>query len=226
MREPAGEGRIEDVPEHRPVIERRMIHEGRVWNVAWERFDYDGTPIVRELVDHPGAVAVLALDDEERALLIRQYRHPIHARVWEIPAGLLDGPGESALTAAQRELGEEADLAAERWNVLADFQNSPGGSDETIRVYLARGISTLPAFARHDEEADIETRWVPLDDVVDAILHRRVQSPSLAVGALAAVAARSRGWDTLAPGDEPWLRHPRLGGAPWVLPGDRPETTP
>jgi ADP-ribose pyrophosphatase len=215
-------GPIADVPEHHRVIERRLIHQGRVWNVASERFAYGDAEIVRELIDHPGAVAVLALDDDERVLLIRQYRHPIHARVWEIPAGLLDEPGEPALTAAKRELGEEADLAAERWNVLADFQNSPGGSDETIRVFLARGITTVPAFARHDEEADIETRWVPLDDVVDAVLARRVQSPSLVIGALAAAAARGRGWDALTPGDEPWPRHPRLGGAPWVLPGDRP----
>ena len=100
--------------------------------------------------------------------------------------------------------------------MLADFQNSPGGSDETIRIYLARDVSAVPAFARHDEEADIEMRWVPLDDVVDAVLTRRVQSPSLVVGALAAVAARSRDWATLAPGDEPWLRHPVVGGAPWV----------
>src|SRR5579875_873652 len=213
--------RIEDLPEHHPVLERRVIHRGRVWDVASERFDYNGTPIARELIDHPGAVAVLALDDEERVLLIRQYRHPIHARVWEIPAGLLDLAGEPPLAAAQRELGEEADLAAERWNVLADFQNSPGGSDETIRVYLARGVSALPAFARHDEEADIETRWVPLTEVVEAVLDRRVQSPSLVVGALAATAARARGWDALTPGDEPWPRHPRLGGEPWVLPGDR-----
>ncbi|MCU1471947.1 NUDIX hydrolase, partial [Amnibacterium sp.] len=188
-------GPIADVPEHHRVIERRVIHQGRVWNVASERFEYGDAEIVRELIDHPGAVAVLALDDDERMLLIRQYRHPIHARVWEIPAGLLDEPGEPALTAAQRELGEEADLAAERWNVLADFQNSPGGSDETIRVFLARGISVVPAFARHDEEADIETRWVPLDDVVEAVLARRVQSPSLVIGALAAAAARGRGWD-------------------------------
>jgi ADP-ribose pyrophosphatase len=216
--------RIEDVPEHAPVLDRELIHSGRVWNVARERFDYNGSSIVRELIDHPGAVAVLALDDEERVLLIRQYRHPIRARVWEIPAGLLDMAGEPALTAAQRELGEEADLAAERWNVLAEFQNSPGGSDETIRVYLARGISALPEFARHDEEADIETRWVPLDDVVDAVLARRVQSPSLVIGTLAAAVVRARGWDTLPPGDTPWPRHPHLGGPPWVLADDRPES--
>jgi 8-oxo-dGTP pyrophosphatase MutT (NUDIX family) len=207
---------IEDVPERRELLSRDLIHEGRVWDVVTETFDYDGTPITREQLDHPGAVAVLAMDDQERVLLIRQYRHPIRTRAWEIPAGLLDVSGEPALTGAQRELAEEADLAAERWNVLVDFQNSPGGSDETIRIFLARDVTAVPAFARSEEEADIEVRWVPLDDVVDAVLTRRVQSPSLVVGALAAVAARSRDWATLAPGDEPWLRHPVIGGAPWV----------
>lgn len=208
-------GPIEDVPEDHTNLERREIHAGRVWDVVAERFDYNGTPITREVVQHPGAVAILALDDDDRVLLIRQYRHPIRARAWEIPAGLLDQEGEAPLAAAQRELAEEADLAATRWDVLADFQNSPGGSDETIRVYLARGVSAVPAFERHDEEADIEVRWVPLDEVVDAVLARRVQSPSLVVGALAAQVSRARGWSTLAPGDEPWLRHPVVGGPPW-----------
>jgi 8-oxo-dGDP phosphatase len=213
--EPVEDAPLVDVPETHPVLSREEIHDGRVWDVARERFDYDGTPITRELIEHPGAVAILALDEEDRVLLIRQYRHPIHARVWEIPAGLMDMAGEPPLGTAQRELGEEADLAASDWSVLAEFQNSPGGSDETIRVYLARGVSALPAFQRHDEEADIETRWVPLDEVVDAVLARRVQSPSLVVGALAAQAARARGWSTLAPGGEPWARHPVAGSAPW-----------
>jgi 8-oxo-dGDP phosphatase len=207
---------IEDQPERHEVTSDTLIHHGRVWDVATETFDYDGKPITREVIRHPGAVAILALDDDGRMLLIRQYRHAIRTRAWEIPAGLLDKPGEPPLTGAQRELAEEADLAATTWNVLADFQNSPGGSDETIRVYLARGVSAVPAFERSDEEADIEVRWVPLDDVVDAVLARRVQSPSLVVGALAAVAARARDWATLAPGDEPWLRHPVVGAAPWI----------
>ena len=220
MPEPTGsastqDGPIHDVPEEHPLTDETLIHHGRVWDVAAETFDYNGSSIRREVIRHPGAVAVLALDDDGRVLLIRQYRHPIHTRAWEIPAGLLDKPGEPPLTGAQRELAEEADLAAERWHVLADFQNSPGGSDETIRVYLARDVSPVPAFARHDEEADIEVRWVPLDAVVDAVLTRRVQSPSLVIGALAAQAARARDWATLAPGDEPWLRHPVAGGAPW-----------
>jgi 8-oxo-dGDP phosphatase len=207
---------IADAPESHPITADVLLHHGRVWDVARETFDYDGKPIVREVIRHPGAVAILALDDDGRVLLIRQYRHPIRTRAWEIPAGLLDISGEPPLIGAQRELAEEADLAATTWNVLADFQNSPGGSDEAIRIYLARGISSVPAFERSEEEADIETRWVPLDDVVDAVLTRRVQSPSLVVGALAAVAARARDWATLAPGDEPWLRHPVVGGAPWI----------
>jgi 8-oxo-dGDP phosphatase len=206
---------IEDVPEEHPVLEDVLLHHGRVWDVAREVFDYKGTTITREVIRHPGAVAILALDAEGRVLLIRQYRRPIHSRVWEIPAGLLDVSGEPPLVGAQRELAEEADLAAATWHVLADFQNSPGGSDETIRIYLARDVSAVPAFERHDEEADIEVRWVPLDDVVDAVLARRVQSPSLVVGALAAAASRARDWTTLAPGDEPWQRHPVAGGAPW-----------
>jgi ADP-ribose pyrophosphatase len=208
--------RIEDVPERHEITSDEVLFHGRIWDVARERFDYDGSAITREVIRHPGAVAILALDDDDRVLLIRQYRHPIRTRAWEIPAGLLDKPGEPPLTGAQRELAEEADLEAATWNVLVDFQNSPGGSDETIRIYLARGVSAVPAFERSEEEADIEVRWVPLDDVVDAVLTRRVQSPSLVAGALAAVAARSRDWSTLAPGDEPWLRHPIVGGAPWV----------
>ena len=114
-------------------------------------------------------------------LLIKQYRHPVRTREWEIPAGLLDVDGEDPLAAAQRELAEEADLVAAEWAVLADFVTSPGGSDEAIRIYLARGLSATPeAFAREDEEADMELRWVPLDECVDAVLARRVQNPSLA----------------------------------------------
>lgn len=205
-----------DVPEHRPITERAVLHRGRIWDVVRESFTYGDGSITREVVDHPGAVAILALDDDDRMLLIRQYRHPVRQRDWEIPAGLLDLAGEPPLTAAQRELGEEADLAATDWSVLAEFLNSPGGSSETIRIYLARGLSVLPAFERHDEEADIEVAWAPLDDVVGAVLARRVQSPSLVVGVLAAAASKAQGWSSLGDGTEPWVRHPRIGEPPWA----------
>src|SRR5699024_5294316 len=109
---------------------------------------------------------ILALDDEDRVLLIRQYRHPVRRRDWEIPAGLLDVAGEHPLATARRELAEEADLAATQWSVLAEFATSPGGSNELIRVYLARGLTELEPFARTEEEADIERRWVGLDAAV------------------------------------------------------------
>jgi ADP-ribose pyrophosphatase len=130
--------------------------------------------------------------------------------------------GEPPFEAAKRELAEEADLKADRWDVLADFMNSPGGSNEMIRIYLAREVSEVPAFDRTDEEADIEVRWVPLDEVVDAVLTRKVQSPSLVIGVLAAVAARARNWGTLAAPDIPWERHPRVGEPPWTLPPHDP----
>lgn len=213
---------LEDAPEHPHILERRTIHNGKVWNVVSETFRYNGSAITREVMDHPGAVAVLALDDQERVLLIRQYRHPVRSRDWEIPAGLLDVEGEEPFLAAQRELAEEADLKAARWDVLVDFLNSPGGSNEMIRVYLARDVEPVPAFERSDEEADIEVRWVSLDEAVDAVLTRRVQSPSLVVGVLAAVAARARNWTTLAPPDSAWERHPRVGEPPWTLPPTDP----
>jgi len=191
------------------ITDSSVVYDGMVWSVRKEQFSYDDKPINREFVDHTGAVAVLAMDDDERILLIKQYRHPIRAREWELPAGLLDVTGEDPVVGAQRELAEEVDLVASRWDLLTDFQTSPGGSNEAIRVYLARGLSDAPeAFARYDEEANIEKRWVSFDEVIEAVLARRVQNSILAIAALAADASRSRGWSTLADARTPWTRHP------------------
>jgi len=208
----AGHPPLQDEPVIADVSGSELVFDGRVWGVRRDRFGYNGSAIIREYVDHPGAVAVLALDDHDRVLLIKQYRHPVRVREWELPAGLLDEPGEDPAVAARRELAEETDVAATDWSVLAEFYTSPGGSTEAIRIYLARGLSAIDdAFARTDEEADMEIRWVPLDDCVDAVLARRVQNPSLALGVLAAQASRSRGWASLAPADTPWPRHPSNG---------------
>ena len=207
--------RLHDEPENPPILKTETVFEGRVWNVVSEKFAYGSGEITRDYVDHPGAVAVLALDDEDRMLLIRQYRHPVRYRDWEIPAGLLDEDGEPPLEAAQRELAEEADLTAESWSVLTEFYTSPGGSSEAIRVYLARGLAASDAvFDRTDEEADIEVLWVPIDEVVDAVLTRRVDNPSLIISALAAHASRERGWDTLGDAGSPWPRHPNWAKRP------------
>jgi len=191
------------------VIASDIVYDGIVWDIVRERFVLDGHEISREFIAHTGAVAVLALDERERVLLIKQYRHPIGMRDWELPAGLLDISGELPVLAAQRELAEEADLVADDWSLLSEFAASPGGSNEVIRVYLARGVSaTEEVFERTDEEAGIEVRWVPLDEVVEGVLSRRLQNSILMIAVLTAHAARERGWRDLAAADSPWPRHP------------------
>ena len=203
---------MRDDPVQLVVTESSRVFDGRVWGVRRESFELAGQSITREFLDHTGAVAVLALDEWGRALLIKQYRHPARVREWELPAGLLDTAGESPLAAAQRELAEEADVAATNWSVLSDFMTSPGGSNEAVRVYLARGISATSAiFTRTEEEAEIVTRWIPLDDIVQAVLARRVQNSILVVAALSAAASLARGWRSLGDADAPWPRHPAAG---------------
>ncbi|MBU1589098.1 MAG: NUDIX hydrolase [Actinobacteria bacterium] len=200
---------LQDEPVTPEIIESDVVFGGRVWDIRRDRFVLEGAEITREYMDHTGAVAVLALDERERVLLIQQYRHPIRMRDWELPAGLLDIRGESPLVAAQRELAEEVDLVAETWDLLTEFMTSPGGSNEMLRVYLARGVSPAPTvFARTEEEAGIEQRWVPLDEVVDSVLSRDLQNSILAIAALSAAAARDRGWSTLGDANAPWPRHP------------------
>lgn len=167
-------------------------------------------PVVRQYTRHPGAVAVVVMRGEEGAeeiLLLRQYRHPVNASLWEIPAGLLDIPGEDSLVAAERELAEEADLKAARWDVLVDFFTSPGGSTEPLRVFLARDLETTEtSFEREDEEATMEYAWVSLSDALDWVLAGRLHNPSTVIGILAAHAARGRGWEGLREPGAPWLR--------------------
>jgi len=192
------------------LVSTETVFTGHVWNVDREEFDLDGTTITREFVNHTGAVAVLAMDERDRVLLIKQYRHPVRLRDWELPAGLLDVANESPLVAAQREFAEETDLQAESWHVLSEMLTTPGGSNEAIRIYLARGVSdTGDTFERDAEEAGIELRWVPLEDAVDAVLDRRIQNSILCMGLLAAQLGRDRGWDTLGDAELPWPRHPR-----------------
>jgi len=199
---------VRDALAPRPVLRRDLVHHGRIWDVVADDVDLgEGTVVTREIVDHPGAVAIVALDDEDRVLLLRQYRHPVARELWEVPAGLLDVAGEPAQEAAARELGEEADLRAGRWDVLADYYTTPGGSSEAVRVFLARDLTAVPEAERHvreDEERDIEVRWVALDDAVTAVLAGAVHNPSAVVGVLATHAARAGGWATLRPADAPW----------------------
>jgi len=192
-----------------------VVMSGRVWDVVRDEVDLGDAGLhVREYVRHPGAVAVVALDEHDRVCLVQQYRHPIRMREWEVPAGLLDVPDEPAWQAALRELHEEADLVAKRLEVLVDLRPSPGGLDEAIRVYLARDVSPVATEERHVREAEehgMPAVWVALDEVVDAVLQGRLQNAILVAAALAAQVSRARGWSTLRPHDTPWPQGP--GGA-------------
>ena len=204
---------VSDEPSPRRLLSSRKVYEGRIWDVVSDSFQLndDGDTLVRDYIDHPGAVAVLPMNDDGDVLLLRQYRHPVGMDLWEIPAGLLDVEGEDFVVGAARELAEEADLVADRWNVLADFFNSPGSSSEAIRIYLARGLSEVPGHERHvrtDEEAEIELHWTPLDEAVRAVLDGRLHNPSAVVGVLAAAAARAGNFESLRPADAPWPAHP------------------
>ncbi len=181
---------LADEPASFEVTDSTVVYEGAVWDVRRDTIAYGDSSMVREYIDHTGAVAVYAEDDEGRVLVIQQYRHPVRVRDWELPAGLLDMEGEDHLTAAKRELGEEADLEADEWEPLVRYNTSSGGSDEFLQVYRARGVrATSSAFEREAEEADIVKRWVPRSDLVAAILDGRLHNSGLIVAVLAAEAA-------------------------------------
>ena len=208
----AVEGPPADVAGGYPVLRSEVVFRGMVWDVDADTVELPGgETVVRQIVRHPGAVAVLALDADDRALVVHQYRHPVESKLWELPAGLLDVAGENPLVAAQRELWEETDHEAATWFVLADFLTTPGFCDEAIRIYLARDVSlsARPGHERHGEERDMTVSWVSLDDLRDAILAGRLHNPSLVVGVLAACASRAAGWASLRPADTAWEFGPR-----------------
>ncbi|MCZ3385872.1 MAG: NUDIX hydrolase [Actinomycetia bacterium] len=165
------------------------------------------TVVDRDVVVHPGAVGVVALDTDDNVVVLRQYRHPVAAHLWEIPAGLLDEAGESPTSTAQRELVEEAGVQATDWHTLIDLYSSPGMSSETIRVFVARGLNDVDPAARPlrtDEERDLVVARVPLADLVHQILAGHVHNALAVAGLLAAAESRRNGWGSLLPADHPW----------------------
>ncbi|AGJ54128.1 NUDIX hydrolase [Streptomyces sp. NPDC053741] len=171
----------------------------------------DGSVHSRDYQVHPGSVAVLALDSDNRVLVLRQYRHPVRHKLWEIPAGLLDIPGENPLHAAQRELYEEAHVKAEDWRVLADVYTTPGGCDEAVRVFLARDLSEAEGerFEVSEEEADMEQARVPLEELVRGVVAGDLHNNCLVVGVLSLTAVLAGdGVESLRPADAPWPARP------------------
>ena len=167
-----------------------------------------GRTAQREVVEHYGAVAVVAQDADGRIAMVRQYRHPVGRRLLELPAGLLDQPGEeSAVAAARRELAEETDLDADTWRVLVDLDLSPGFTDEALRVYLAQELTMLAASERTDEEADMSVEWVSLDEAVGLVFAGEIVNATSVAGILAASAAQRSGV-ALREVDAPWPDEP------------------
>ncbi len=197
-----------------PVTRSTQVWNGAVFGLKEELVQLPGQdkPLVRQFLDHAGAVGIVALKNLEspagpQILLMRQYRHPVRAQLWEIPAGLLDVPGEDPLSAAKRELREEADLEAHRWDLLIDMFTSPGASSEALRIFVATEIFELPEkFPRAEEEALMLSEWVPLHEAAQAVLGGQVHSPTAIAGILGVYARQSQpDWPRRAINDV-WLK--------------------
>lgn len=217
MTEEAPSAEVVDAKEFAPkTLSSQSVWQGQVFGMRTDLVELvpGATPVVRDYLDHTGAVAIACIRDQideagdlvPHVLLVGQYRHPVRAILWEIPAGLLDKEGENPLEAAQRELREEADLVADKWEVLADIFTSPGASDEALRIFMATDVSPCPVpFARTEEEALMKTAWVPLREAVQKVFDGSLHNPSAVVGILAAWGALEAGAKTRPP-DSPWFR--------------------
>ncbi|SES76627.1 NUDIX domain-containing protein [Nonomuraea wenchangensis] len=199
---------ISDTPESWDVVESKERFSGYVIRVVTDTVRMPRDEVAdRDYVVHPGSVAVLALDDLDRVLMIRQYRHPTRRLMWELPAGIRDVAGESLVDGAARELAEEAGYRAATWHTLVDLRTSPGMSDERIRVFLARDLTKIPdeenGFVHRHEEVDMPVEWVPLPDAVEKALMGMIHNSPAVAGILAAYAASVEGFATLRPADAP-----------------------
>jgi ADP-ribose pyrophosphatase len=197
------------MPHDYQVLESARVFEGGVIAVRRDELSMPGdTTAARDVVEHPGSVAVVALDEDGAVVLVRQYRHPIGRELDELPAGILDKEGEPAAETAKRELAEEAGLGADEWHVLVDLLTSPGMSDEASRIFLARGLHEVDRDIQQHEEAEMTSFRVPLPELVDGILSGRYENSLLIAGVLAADHAARTGFDRLRPADAPWPSRP------------------
>ncbi|MCW2558343.1 MAG: hydrolase [Mycobacterium sp.] len=186
------------------VVDSETLYVGKIFSLRADEVRMPGGRTARrEVIEHYGAVAIVALDDERNVVLVRQYRHPVGRRLWELPAGLLDMGDEPPHDTAARELEEEAGLAAEQWHVLVDVISAPGFSDESVRVFLATGLTDVGRPEAHDEEADLTVKRVPLDDAVQMVLAGEIVNSLAVAGILAAHAMGDP--ETLRTVDAPWV---------------------
>lgn len=191
------------------TVSSQLLHSGKIFALRTDQVRMPGGTIAaREVVEHYGAVAIVALDENDNVPMIYQYRQAIGRRLWELPAGLLDTAGEEPHRTAARELHEEAGLSAETWQVLVDLDSTPGFSDESVRVFLATGLTEVDRPEAHDEEADLQLRWFPLADALDRVLSGEIVNAIAVAGILAAHTVRGGG-ATPRPLDAPWVDRPQ-----------------
>ena len=203
---PQASGPLRDEPERWPVLATAVQARGPIVTLRTDQVQMPDHEVAgRQVVEHPGAVVIVALDEADRVLMIRQYRHPVAHALWELPAGLRDVSGEPARATAERELLEETGYRARDWQILVNFYSSPGISTEWIRVFLARGLAEVPAgqrnFVPRHEETQLQIRWVSLDEALAAFIAGDLHNGSAAVGILSAYAARGSGFAGLRPAD-------------------------
>lgn len=190
------------------TVTSETLYVGKIFALRADEVSMPGGRTARrEVVEHYGAVGIVALDEADNVALIYQYRHPVGRRLWELPAGLLDIDGEPPHLSAARELREEAGLTARDWSVLVDVVSAAGFSDECVRMYLATGITDVGRPEAHDEEADLTLHWVPLTKAVDMVLSGEIVN-SLAVAGILAANTVGRNAQNLRPVEAPWRDRP------------------
>jgi 8-oxo-dGDP phosphatase len=200
---------VEDSQESWPVAATEPLLKHWLLTVRSDKVQMpDKNFAERTVVSHPGAVAVVTLDDAGRVLMIRQYRHPVGYQLWEIPAGLRDSAGEPPLQTASRELLEETGYRAREWHVLIDYFTSPGFTTERLRIYLARGVEQATddpghAYVRHHEEKYLIQQWVPLDEAVRLAFAGKLHNSAAITGVLAAQSAQATAFRHLRPANAP-----------------------
>jgi ADP-ribose pyrophosphatase len=176
------------------TVDSETVYSGNILALRTDEVSMpSGGTARREVVEHFGAVAVVAVNDARQVAMVYQYRHPVGRRLWELPAGLLDVGGEDPAVTAARELQEEVGLAARDWAVLADIVTSPGFSDEAVRIYLARDLSHVGRPAAEHEEADMTVHWVDLAEAAAQVLAGDIVNSIAVTGIMSAYAVIADG---------------------------------
>ncbi|OBK31634.1 ADP-ribose pyrophosphatase [Mycobacterium asiaticum] len=190
------------------TVSSETLYQGAIFALRRDGVRMPGGNVARrEVLEHYGAVAVVAMNDDNEVALVYQYRHTYGRRIWELPAGLLDAPGEAPHLTAVRELEEEVGLQASTWEVLLDVNTAPGYSDESVRVYLATGLTDIGRPEAHDEEADMTMRWFPLDEAVAGALSGDIVN-SIAIAGILAAHAVTAGIASPRSFDTAWVDRP------------------